>query len=78
MQLGRHKKPILLANVKAFWDPLCALFDHMKTLEFIRPGLDFNILVTGKVADILPMLRNAAAAVPEDAKTIEPTLAERL
>ena len=78
MQLGRHKKPILLANVKGFWDPLCALFEHMKTLEFIRPGLDFNLLVTGKVADILPMLRDAAAAVPEEAKKIEPTLAERL
>ena len=35
-QLGRHKKPILLANIKDFWDPLCALLDHMKKLEFIR------------------------------------------
>ena len=26
-QLGRHKKPILLANIKEFWDPLCALLD---------------------------------------------------
>ena len=38
-QLGRHKKPILLANIKGFWDPLCTLLDHMETLEFIRPGL---------------------------------------
>ena len=29
-QLGRHKKPILLANIKGFWDPLCALLDHME------------------------------------------------
>ena len=78
MQLGRHKKPILLANVKAFWDPLCALLDHMKMLEFIRPGLDFSLLVTDKVVDILPMLREAAAAVPDEAKTMEPTAAERL
>ena len=78
MQLGRHRKPILLANVKAFWDPLCALFDHMKALEFIRPGLDFNLLVTDRVVDILPMLREAAAAVPDEAKTMEPTAAERL
>ena len=28
-QLGRHKKPILLANINGFWDPLCALLDHM-------------------------------------------------
>jgi len=28
-QLGRHQKPILLANIERFWDPLCALLDHM-------------------------------------------------
>ena len=78
MQLGRHRKPILLANVKKFWDPLCALFDHMKALEFIRPGLEFNLLVTEKIGDIMPMLRKAAAAVPEEAKKMEPTAAERL
>ena len=59
-QLGRHKKPILLANIKGFWDPLCALLDHMKTLEFIRGDLDFDLLVADKVDDILPMLRKAA------------------
>src|SRR4051812_23643351 len=26
-QLGRHKKPILIANIRNFWDPLCALLD---------------------------------------------------
>ena len=39
-QLGRHKKPILIANIEGFWDPLCALLDHMKQLGFIRAGLD--------------------------------------
>ena len=29
-QLGRHKKPILIVNVDGFWDPLCALLDHMQ------------------------------------------------
>ena len=24
-QLGRHQKPILIANIEKFWDPLCAL-----------------------------------------------------
>src|SRR5258707_8728457 len=40
-QLGRHKKPILLANIDGFWDPLCVLLDHMRKLEFIRNGLTF-------------------------------------
>src|ERR1700709_1456991 len=38
-QLGRHKKPILIANIEGFWNPLCALLDHMERLEFIRAGL---------------------------------------
>ena len=67
-QLGRHKKPILLANIEGFWQPLCALLDHMKALEFIRGDLNFDLLVADKVADILPMLQQAAAAVPEEAK----------
>ena len=49
VQLGRHRKPILLANIKNFWHPLCALIDHMKRLEFIRGDLNFDLLVADKV-----------------------------
>jgi len=65
VQLGRHKKPIMLANINDFWQPLCALLDHMKQLEFIRGDLNFDLLVADKVEDILPMLRKAAASVPD-------------
>jgi uncharacterized protein (TIGR00730 family) len=78
VQLGRHKKPILLANINGFWDPLCALLDHMKALEFIRSDLDFDLLVAAKVADILPMLQKAADAVPEAAKVMSPETADKL
>src|SRR5256885_14631879 len=37
-QLGRHKKPIIILNIERFWDPLCALIDHMRNLDFIRAG----------------------------------------
>jgi uncharacterized protein (TIGR00730 family) len=67
-QLGRHRKPVLLANIAGFWEPLCALIDHMKGLEFIRAELSFNLLVADRVADILPTLTRAAEAVPEEAK----------
>ena len=77
-QLGRHQKPILLANIKKFWDPLCALLDHMTKLEFIRAGLTFNLLVAERVDDILPKLIEAAHAVPEEAKEMAPVVAERL
>jgi len=78
VQLGRHRKPILLANIKHFWDPLCALIDHMKTLEFIRGDLNFDLLVADKVEDILPMLKNAAAAVSADETEMPAVIADRL
>ncbi len=78
VQLGRHKKPVLLANIRGFWDPLCALFEHMKALEFIRYGLEFDLLVAKDVGDILPMLRNAAAAVSEGDKRMQTVEPERL
>jgi uncharacterized protein (TIGR00730 family) len=77
-QLGRHKKPILLANIGNFWQPLCALLDHMKTLQFIRNGLEFDLLVADKVDDILPMLEKALEAVPEAAREMPASVAEKL
>jgi uncharacterized protein (TIGR00730 family) len=77
-QLGRHKKPILLANVDGFWDPLCALLDHMKALEFIRPGLWVNLLVEEDVDRILTRLVEAAAQVSDAETVMERTAAERL
>ena len=78
VQLGRHRKPILLANIKRFWDPLCALIDHMKALEFIRADLSFDLLVADKVDDILPMLKTAAAAVSDEEKEMPAGIADRL
>ena len=77
-QLGRHKKPILILNSERFWDPLCALIDHMENLAFIRPGLSVKYLVTERVEDILPRLTEAASAVSEAEKEMAPAVAERL
>ena len=77
-QLGRHKKPILAANIGGFWDPLCALLEHMQNLAFIRAGQSVSLLVVEKVEDILPKLRDAAAPVPEAEKLMESGTAERL
>ncbi len=44
-QLGRHKKPVLVANIEGFWEPLCALLDHMRALQFIRS--DFELRSSG-------------------------------
>jgi uncharacterized protein (TIGR00730 family) len=77
-QLGRHKKPILVLNSERFWDPLCALIDHMQKLEFIRPGFSVHLLVADRVEEILPRLTEAARAVPEAEKEMTPVAAERM
>jgi uncharacterized protein (TIGR00730 family) len=77
-QLGRHRKPVLIANIKNFWQPLCALLDHMKTLEFIRGDLNFDLLIAEKVDDILPMLQNSAQAVPGAAKEMSGAAPDQL
>jgi uncharacterized protein (TIGR00730 family) len=77
-QLGRHKKPILILNSEGFWEPLCALLDHMKKLEFIRPGMNVDLLVAERVEEILPRLFEAARAVSEADKEMAPIVAERM
>jgi len=77
-QLGRHTKPILLANVDGFWEPLLALLAHMRATQFIRPNLAVDVLKAERVEDILPRLRAAAARVPEGTEELAPELARRL
>ena len=66
-QLGRHEKPILLANVQHFWDPLIELMNHMRQEQFIRSAMDVSFLVTDDVADIVPMLQDAVAGISSEA-----------
>jgi uncharacterized protein (TIGR00730 family) len=77
-QLGRHSKPVLLANIDGFWEPLFALITHMRATEFIRPSLTVDILKAERVEDILPRLRAAAARAPAGAEELAPEIASRL
>ena len=70
-QLGQHAKPVMLANVKGFWNPLLALFDHMTARGFIRAGFDLSYLTAERVEDVLPRLAEAVAAVPPAAAAAE-------
>ena len=60
-QLGRHQKPVLIANIADFWKPLLVLLAHMRQSGFIRAGFEVHTLVAEKIVDILPMLEAAAA-----------------
>ncbi len=64
-QLGRHNKPIVLANIDGFWNPLRALFDHMRAQTFIREGMYVRFVTVDRAEDILPAI---AAAMPENPK----------
>jgi uncharacterized protein (TIGR00730 family) len=77
-QLGRHAKPVLLANIDGFWEPLFALLTHMRETEFIRPGLAIDLLKAERVEDILPRLQVAAKSVAQEDTEIAPELAKRL
>ena len=43
-QLGRHRKPILIANLNGFWDGLLGLFEHMDRAGFIHSAARLNFL----------------------------------
>ena len=61
VQLQRHRKPVLLADIRGFWRPLLALLAHMRNLGFVREGFEVRYLVAEKIEDALPMLMAAAA-----------------
>ncbi len=67
VQLGQHQKPMLLANIAGFWQPLIDLLDHMRAEHFIRDGMEVSPLVANKADDIVPILVEACAARPQEA-----------
>lgn len=61
-QLGRHDKPVVIADVESFWAPLRALIDHMRAEAFIRPGLEVRVAIVDTADEIVPHLARAFAA----------------
>ncbi|MCC6948501.1 MAG: TIGR00730 family Rossman fold protein [Bradyrhizobiaceae bacterium] len=64
IQLGQHRKPLLLLNLNGFWNPLQALLLHQQKEGFIRNS--FQYLLADHVEQIIPLLREAARDIPED------------
>lgn len=77
-QLGRHAKPILIADIEGFWQPLIELLTHMRTTAFIRQGLAVDILKAERVEDILPRLRAAAKSLSDTSSQMAPEVASRM
>ena len=69
-QLDRHRKPILVANINGFWDPLTALFERMTEAGFLTKAFLANRVVlpvrfVDTIEEVIPTIRAALAAVPE-------------
>src|ERR1700751_2542555 len=61
VQLERHTKPVVIADIGGFWQPLLRLFAHMRERRFIQSSLEVRYLVAEKIEDIVPMIETTAA-----------------
>jgi uncharacterized protein (TIGR00730 family) len=55
-QLGRHRKPMVFANIGGFWDPMLSLVSHMREQGFIHRAHLVQPLIIGDVDDIVPAI----------------------
>jgi uncharacterized protein (TIGR00730 family) len=69
-QLGRHTKPIVIANIASYWDSLCELLDQMRDETFIRAGLHVPYSTVENAEDILPAIAKAAPIVPTEREDV--------
>jgi uncharacterized protein (TIGR00730 family) len=69
-QLGRHRKPIVLANIDGFWAPFLKLLAHMRDEAFIRAGLEVRFVTVNHAEDILPAAIAAASDEPSSAEAL--------
>jgi uncharacterized protein (TIGR00730 family) len=71
-QLGRHKKPMVFANINGFWNPMLELVKHMTDEGFIHTAHLVKPLIIDQVEDIVPAIIKAGRASREgDAAVLE-------
>lgn len=58
-QLGHHKKPILIVDLKGFWQPLLTLIEQMREKRFIPDHWPVRFLTATSTGEILPKLQAA-------------------
>ncbi len=70
-QLGIHRKPVGLLNVKGFFTPLLGWLDHVVAEGLLKPKHRDLLLVSDTVGDLLDRLANYAPPAPVT-KWVEP------
>lgn len=61
-QLGRHRKPMVFANIEGFWDPMLTLMSHMMDEGFLHSADKARPLVVEDGEAIIPAIVNAAGS----------------
>jgi len=56
-QLDMHDKPLIIANIEGYWDPLKVLIHHVVEHRFARPMDEQLLLFVHSVEEIVPLLR---------------------
>jgi uncharacterized protein (TIGR00730 family) len=56
VQLAHHAKPVVIANINKYWQPLLTLFQQMRKESFIKPSLEVTYHVAEQAEEIVPML----------------------
>lgn len=75
-QLGRHTKPIVMANINHFWDPLTGLLNHMREAGFIHTSNLVRPLVINTAEAIVPAI--LAASVKLESSSGDSSVIDRL
>ena len=58
-QIGLHDKPVILANLKGYWDPLLALLSRQAEAGFVRPRHTGLFRVVERIDSIFEALEAA-------------------
>ncbi|HUG62932.1 MAG TPA: TIGR00730 family Rossman fold protein [Methylomirabilota bacterium] len=77
-QLGRHRKPIVLADIGGFWQPLTHLLAHMSEEAFIRPGYEVKYAIASRADEILSLVLSTAERLAEGAPAVDRAALERM
>lgn len=65
IQLGLHRKPVILVNHDNYWDPFLSLVDHTIALGFAGPSARQFFTVVDAIEDVLPAVRQHLPAEPD-------------
>jgi uncharacterized protein (TIGR00730 family) len=58
-QLGLHNRPIIVANIEGYWQPMLTMLDHVIASGFADANLRSLFCVAQTVDEIEPVLRSA-------------------